>query len=160
MFADKCPACRDNPIVSAIQRTDQYVEMHVRRVRRTVGLPGGRAAVHALKRQPLAIRRRLERDPAGIPLDWRPAQQPSPEPRKCPRIWGVKHNLAYPADRANAVVAHHRMMTDSRPGGNRLVGGTAAAPPRSGTLGRWEITPGMQGARRKRTPRTCSASVR
>ena len=136
MLADKYPACRDDSTMSAVQRTDQYVEMHVRGVRHIVAPRGGRPAVDTLNGQPLAIRRRLERDPAGIPLHWSPTQQPSPEPRKCPRIRAVKHNLAYPADRANAVVAHYRMMTDSRPPGNRLVGGTAAAPPRSGTLGR------------------------
>src|SRR5262250_1326246 len=104
MLAYKCPACRDDPVMSGIQRTDQYVEMHARRFRRAVVPPSSRLAAHALKGQPLAIRRRLERDPARIPLDRRPTQQFDPEPRKCPWIRAVQHNLAYPADcAANAV---------------------------------------------------------
>ena len=119
MLADKCPACCDNPILSSLQGTNQYVEMNAGGFRRPVEPTRSRLAAHALKRQPLTIRRRLERDPARIPLDRRPTQQSGPEPRKCPWIRAVKHNLAYPADCAKAVVAHARMMTHYRPCGGQ-----------------------------------------
>jgi hypothetical protein len=60
----------------------------------------------ALERKPLAMRRRLQRNPAGIPLDWRTAQQRGPESGQIPRTNAVQHNLAYPADRAIAIIAH------------------------------------------------------
>src|SRR5215469_14749607 len=64
----------------------------------------------ALEREPLAVRGRFERDPAWVPLDRLAAKQPGPEAGQAYRIGAVQHDLAYPADRGLAVVAHQPMM--------------------------------------------------
>jgi|CZKT01.1.fsa_nt_gi hypothetical protein len=84
--AQEGPARRDDPLVRTGQVIDQNVEVHDG----TPGIAPGRRPArdpgHALERKPLAMRRRLQRHPAWIPLGRCPAQQPRPEPGQIPRI--------------------------------------------------------------------------
>ena len=68
------------------------------------------ASVSGLAREALAVWRRLQGDPARVPLHRRPAQQPSPETGQPPRVRRVQHDLADPADRPRVVIVHQPMM--------------------------------------------------
>jgi hypothetical protein len=110
VLAGKGRAGLDDPLVRGGEVANQNVEMNQR------ACPAcGRLALasgDALEREPLAIRRRLQRDPAGIPLHRRPAEQPGPEVRQVPRIKTIKHDLAYPPDNV-IIMVHQPMMTRS-----------------------------------------------
>ena len=108
MLADEGPTHREDPLVSSREVPDQNIEM--RDVPNSAPGRGLGFAADALERKPLAMRRWLQRDPSGIPLDWRAAQQPGPEGSQAPRIRAVQHDLAYPADRAIVCIAHQPMM--------------------------------------------------
>lgn len=97
-LASHCSPGSCYPSLSSIKITDQDVEMHAGRGRRTV--PG------SLEGKPLTMWRRFQRHPAWIPLHRRPAEQPGPERRQPPRVRSVQHNLAYPPD--HRVVATHQ----------------------------------------------------
>ena len=58
----------------------------------------------SLEGEPLTMRGWLERDPAGIPLDRRAAEQAGPESGQGPRVRAVKHHFPDPAD--NRLAAH------------------------------------------------------
>lgn len=113
MLAEEYPARREGPLVSTSKVTDQNVEMHDGASGTTPGRGAFPAPGRALERKPLAMRRRLQRDPARIPFDRRPAQEACPEPGQIPRIRAVQHDLAYPADRAIVISAHQHMMNDA-----------------------------------------------
>lgn len=108
MLTDEDGACCDYTLMASGEVANHDVEMH------ETGRAGPRRGIvpGALEGQPLAVRRRLQSDPAGIPLHRHPAQQPGPETSQAPRIGCVKHDLADPADRAAALIAHPAMMTD------------------------------------------------
>jgi len=112
MLADEGPTHREDPLVSSREVPDQNIEM--RDVPNSAPGRGLGFAADALERKPLAMRRWLQRDPSGIPLDWRAAQQPGPEGSQAPRIRAVQHDLAYPADRAIVCIAHKPMMNAFR----------------------------------------------
>jgi hypothetical protein len=75
-------------------------------------VPGREIVPGSLEREPLAVRWRLQGDPAGIPLHRSPAQHSGPETGQAPRIRRVQHDLTDPADRAVALIAHPPMMAD------------------------------------------------
>jgi hypothetical protein len=99
VLADGRGARRDHPGMCDCQVGDQDVEVDPGRV---PGQGGG----SALKGEPLAVRRRLERHPGGIPLRRGAAEQPGPEPRERPRVLGVEHHLPDPADGRLARAGH------------------------------------------------------
>ncbi len=113
MLTGEGGACRDNSFVSHGEVADQDIEVHqgtVQACRPQIAFCNG-----ALERKPLAVWGWLQRDPAGIPLDWRSAQQPGPEPGQAPRIRTVQHDLPDPADRVVRYIAHQAITSLTRP---------------------------------------------
>jgi hypothetical protein len=111
VLSGELPARCDDAFVRSGEVTDQDVKVDDRLCSppRRTAVPG---AGNALERQPLAMWRRLQRYPAGIPLDWRRVQEPGPERGQLPGIGAVQHDLAYPPDRAVVAIAHQSMMSD------------------------------------------------
>jgi hypothetical protein len=128
VLAGKGGTGSDDTLVSGGKVTDQNVEMNQRCCpgHGSLALPGA----GPLEREPLAMRGRLQRDPAGIPLHRCPAQQPGPELRQAPRVSTVQHDLAYPPDYAVAVIVHHPMMTGQAQITRALPGHPARKPGR------------------------------
>jgi hypothetical protein len=93
MLAEKGRARSEDPLERTSKVTDQDVDMHDRAAGTAPGRATSPAPGRALERKPLAVRRRLQRDPARIPPDRSPAQQPCPEPGQTPRISAVQHMM-------------------------------------------------------------------
>jgi uncharacterized LabA/DUF88 family protein len=115
MLAREQSPCREHPVVCRSQITDEDIEVHSR-PRHALTFAGNR---DALKRESLAVRRRLEGDPSGIPLHRPSSNEPGPELRELPGVRAVKHDLP---DRANRLACARRhwpiMPGPTRPEGN------------------------------------------
>jgi hypothetical protein len=110
---------------------------------------GGPPARGALEREPLAVRRRLQGDPAGVPLNRGPAQQPSPEPGQPPGISTVQHDLPDPADRPAVFTEHQAIMEQA------MVHGMTHKPLRRAFIERCVIDVRACGARSAAVMRCC-----